>query len=80
VNKEKMKRYVDDKRHARKSLINYRPVSILTTLSKVFEKVIHDHVYGNIRLLIKIGDSVLFKQRRENNLTPYYDPGPYKVI
>ena len=49
VNKEKMIRYADEKRHTRKSLV-------------------------------RLGNSVLLKQKRENTLTPYYDPRPYKVI
>ena len=53
-------------------LVNYRPISLLPTISKVFERVIHDQMYeyfNNFNLLAE-QRTVRFSQKNTQRNTP----------
>ena len=48
------------KRGARSDLNNYRPISIITVVAKVFERIIYDQIYDNLIKNGLLSDSLHF--------------------
>ena len=54
-------------------LVNYWPISLLPTISKVFERVIHDQMYeyfNNFNLLAELSYTVFAKKNTQQNTPP----------